>query len=495
LANKFNKSWDFTSLVMIEVLSIASLRFSIIFIIMKPLKYFISIFRLLSKVCLILIAVNTCYSAKSQSKSEELNNKIRKEADKSIIEYQPLYIDLHQNPELSGMEARTSEKMSASLKKLGFDVTTGIGGYGVAGVYKNGKGPVIMLRTDMDALPVRENTGLPYASTRTMQNEKGELCPVMHACGHDLHMTVWLGTLSALISLRNEWSGTLLAVAQPAEETGSGSLKMLNDGLFERFPGPDMAFSFHVSPEIPAGQIGYLAGPIFAGVASIDLTVHGIGGHGAMPYKTIDPVVLAAETIMGIQTIISRQINPVDPAVITVGSIHGGTRYNIIPDEVKMQLTVRFFKQEVYQQIIKSLKTLTTGIALSAGVPQDKLPEIEIGEATLEPVINNPGLTGSAVRHMQSILGEENLQMVGPTMTGEDFGRYGLTKEKTPIALFWLGGVNKEKYNEYTKLGKLLPSLHNPEFNPDFVTTFETGVCAMTKTVIEIMNNGSNIAK
>lgn len=434
----------------------------------------------------IMVIVNT---ARSQPEFNQLNEIIRKEAGKSLEEFKQLYIRLHQDPELSGMEARTSETMSDYLKKSGFDVTKGIGGFGVVGVYRNGEGPVIMLRTDMDALPVKEHTGLPYASTKTMENEKGEISPAMHACGHDLHMTVWLGTLQALVNLRKEWKGTILAVAQPAEETGSGSLKMLKDGLFDKFPKPDMAFSYHVSPDIPAGQIGYKQGPIFAGVASVDLTIFGVGGHGAMPHKTIDPVVIAAETILGIQTIVSRQINPVEPAVITVGSIHGGTRYNIIPDEVKLQLTIRFFKDEVLQQIMESLKRMTKGIALSAGLPDNKIPEIKLGESTLSPVINHPELTQNAVKHMESIIGKENLILVEPTMTGEDFGRYGLTKEKVPIVLFWLGGVNKDKYTEFTAQGKLLPNLHSPEYCPDFVPAFTTGVCAMTRNIIDFMNN------
>ena len=278
----------------------------------------------------------------AQSKSEALNQKIRQEVQAIENEFKQVYIDLHQNPELSLMEKQTSDKMGSALQKLGFEVKR-IGGYGLAGIYKNGDGPVIMYRTDMDALPVEENTGLPFASTKIGPDAEGEEYHIMHACGHDMHMTVWLGTLTTLVKLRDQWKGTLLAVAQPAEEIGAGARNMIEDGLFAKCPVPDEALCFHVSAEIQAGQIGYLPGVICAGVGSADITIYGIGGHGAKPDKTIDPIVLAARTILGIQTIVSRNISPVEPAVITVGSIHGGTKNNIIPDEVQMQLTIRFF--------------------------------------------------------------------------------------------------------------------------------------------------------
>ena len=439
--------------------------------------------------CVISLFSIISHTATAQMEPDMLNERIIKETKKIEQEHQELYHYLHQNPELSGMEIETSGKMSSCLSRIGFDVTTEIGGHGVVGVYKNGEGPVIMLRTDMDALPIKEATGLSYASKKVMENGKGEICPVMHACGHDMHMAVWLGTLTTLVNLHDKWNGTLLALAQPAEELDEGSFNMIEDGLFTRFPVPDLVLCYHVSPEIPAGQIGYLPGFIKAGAGSADITIYGFGGHGAKPDQTIDPIVLASRTVLGIQTIVSRNINPIDPAVITVGSIHGGTKNNIIPDKVKLQLTIRFFKEDIYQQIKESLKTLTTGIALSAGLPENKMPDIIFPEKVTPSVYNDPELVGQSVKMMQSVLGEENLIMVEPSMGSEDFARYGLTKENIPIALFLLGSTDKNKYEEYKKNGRLLPSLHNPEFCPDFKPSFQAGVCAMSKAIIDLMNS------
>jgi hippurate hydrolase len=291
------------------------------------------------------------------------------------------------------MEYETSKKMANELRSIGLEVTTGVGGNGVVGVFKNGKGKVIMLRTDMDALPVKENTGLAYASNVRMKDSSGNDSPVMHACGHDLHMSVWLGTLRTLVALKNDWKGTIVAIAQPAEEVSGGSNAMIRDGLFQKFPKPDLALCFHVNAELPAGTIGYYPGPIFAGVNSAEITVYGIGGHGAMPYTTIDPIVLSAKIILDIQTIVSREINPIKPAVITVGAIHGGTKHNIIPDEVKMLLTLRFFDEEVYKHIRESLVRITRGAALAAGLPENKMPLVEFGNQYTPPLVNNLFIT------------------------------------------------------------------------------------------------------
>lgn len=261
---------------------------------------------------------------------QDISNLIRNEVASSVAAAEVMYRDLHQNPELSLMEFNTAAKMADALGRLGFEVTTGVGGNGVVGVLRNGKGPVIMLRADMDALPVRETTGLPFASTITVATPQGPETPVMHACGHDLHMTVWHGTVQTLVALKSKWKGTLVAIAQPAEEVSGGSDRMIADGLYIRFPKPDYALCYHVSADLPAGTVGYFPGAIFAGVNSADLKVFGVGGHGAMPHKTIDPVVLSAKIILDYQTIVSREINPVYPAVVTVGSIHGGTKHNII---------------------------------------------------------------------------------------------------------------------------------------------------------------------
>jgi amidohydrolase len=418
-----------------------------------------------------------------------LNEKILKLAVEEADPFRNIYIDLHKNPELSLMEFNTSRKMAEELKKIGFEVTTGVGGNGVVGIFRNGPGKVIMLRTDMDALPVKENTGLPYSSNVVMKDASGKENPVMHACGHDLHMTTWLGTLTALVALKDEWKGTMMAIAQPAEEGSMGALSMINDGLFKRFPVPDLALCYHVSAELTAGTIGFFPGPIFAGVKSAEITVYGSGGHGAMPHTTIDPIVIAARIILDIQTIVSREINPVKPAVVTVGAIHGGTKNNIIPDEVKMLLTIRFFEDDVFKTIKKALIDITRGAAITAGLPESKMPLVVFDDAVNPPVTNNPELVMESVKSMKVILGDKNVFQVDPATVAEDFGKYGLTGEKIPIAIFWLGGVNKNRYEEHVKSGTFLPPLHNSYFAPDFEPTFKTGVSAMTRTIIDLFGN------
>ena len=400
--------------------------------------------------------------------------------------YRSLYTDLHRNPELSLLEYKTSDRMAAELLKLGFEVTGKIGGTGVVGIFRNGPGKVIMLRTDMDALPVKENTGLPFSSEVVMKDINGVENPVMHACGHDMHMSVWLGTLRTLVKLRSEWSGTLFAIAQPGEEGSMGALLMIKDGLFKKFPVPDYALCYHVSAELPAGTIGYYPGPVFAGVKSAEITVYGSGGHGAMPHTTIDPIVMASQIVLDIQTIVSRKINPVKPAVVTVGSIHGGSRNNVIPDEVKMKLTIRFFEEEVFNTIKESLISIARGTGIEAGLPEDKLPHVVFDDSDNPPVANDPGLVMNSVAAMKGILGDKNVIQVDPATVAEDFGKYGRTDENIPIALFWLGGVNIIKYEEHIRSAVFLPPLHNSAFYPDYDQTFRTGVTAMTRAMIDL---------
>ncbi|MRR19810.1 amidohydrolase, partial [bacterium] len=407
---------------------------------------------------------------------QDINELIRKEVSASLTSAELMYRDLHQNPELSLQETRTAARMAQALEKLGFEVTTGVGGNGVVGVLSNGSGPVIMLRTDMDALPVKETTGLPWASKVTVTDLNGTETSVMHACGHDFHMTVWHGTLTTLVSLKERWRGTIVAVAQPAEEVSGGSEQMIDDGLYTRFPVPDYALCYHVSSDLPAGTTGYCPGPIFAGVKSVDIKVFGIGGHGAMPHKTIDPIVLSARIILDYQTIVSREINPVSPAVVTVGSIHGGTKHNIIPEEVDMKLTIRFFSDDVGRQIIAALRRIADGQAAAAGLKADRMPLITTGSEYTPPVENDPDLVSRATESMSGILGKENVIRVNPSTVAEDFGKYGRTPEKVKIALFWLGGVNRAMYKESQENGTMLPALHSSNFLPDFVPAYSTGV-------------------
>jgi amidohydrolase len=425
-------------------------------------------------------------SLQIQSQAQGLNNEIIKSAASLTNKYQTLYQDLHRNPELSFMEFRTSEKMAVALRAMGFEVTTGFGGNGVIGVFRNGAGKVIMLRTDMDALPVKENTGLSFSSTVIGKNSAGTEFPVMHACGHDLHMSVWLGTLETLVTLRKNWKGTIIAVAEPAEEVSGGSDTIIKSGLFNKFPRPDAIMCYHVSPEIPAGTIGYCTGPVLAGVGSSDITVFGIGGHGAMPHKTIDPIVLASRIVLDLQTIVSRETNPVKPAVVTVGAINGGTKNNIIPEEVKLLLSLRYFDDAVYDHIKEAISRIVKGDAIAAGLPENRMPLVKFSSEATPPVINNEALAIKAAGFMKDLLGENNVIKVDPVMVAEDFGRYGRTEEKIPISLFWLGGVSKNKYNDFLEKGTVLPYLHSSMFVPDFEPSFKCGVEAMSKAAIEI---------
>lgn len=437
------------------------------------------------RVIITLILMIT-FSINAFPRKININDMIIKIVNEEAAQYNKLYIDLHQNPELSLMEFKTAEKMADNLRSMGFEVTEGIGRTGVVGVFRNGQGRIIMLRTDMDALPIKETTGLPYASQVVTKDASGSEVNVMHACGHDMHMSMWLGTLKTLIRMKDHWQGTILAVAQPAEEGGGGALMMINDGLFKRFPLPDYALCYHVSPDLPAGTIGYFPGSILAGVNSVDMTIYGSGGHGAMPHTTIDPIVLASRIILDLQTIVSREINPVKPAVITVGSIHGGTKHNIIPNEVKLLLTIRFFEDEVFAQIKEAIVRISENIARSAGLPEDKMPLVTFTEQYNPPLINDPALVQNVVNSMSAIRGQSKVVKVDPVTAAEDFSYYGRTEEKIPVALFWCGATNLDLYNDHVNKGTFIPPLHNSSFAPDFLPAFTGGVTAMSKALIDL---------
>ncbi len=408
-----------------------------------------------------------------------------------------IYKDVHQHPELSTQEQRTSELVAKELKAAGCEVTDHIGkykdpaekGYGVVGLMKNGEGPVVLVRTDMDALPVQEETGLPYASTVTTKNEKGDEVHVMHACGHDVHIATFIGVARALAKLKDQWHGTVVFVAQPAEELGTGARAMLSDGLYQRFPKPDYALGFHDNAQLEIGHIGVTPEYTYANVDSVDVTVHGLGGHGAYPHRTKDPIVLAAEMINLWQTIASRQVNPIDPVVVTVGSIHGGTKHNIIPDEVKMQLTVRTYKPEVRKQVLDSIAQIAKGCAIAGGWPQDKMPEVKVRENEFTPsTYNNPQLTQRLVGVWKKSLGEQNVEIVDPTMGGEDFSEYSLPDHSIPAVDFHVGAVAPEKIAASKKPGAPpLPSLHSSKFAPVPEPTIKTGLVAMTSAVLDLM--------
>lgn len=408
-----------------------------------------------------------------------------------------IYKDLHSHPELSTQEQRTSELVAKDLKAAGCEVTDHVGkyedphlkGYGVVGIMKNGDGPVVLVRTDMDALPVQEETGLPYASTVTTKNDKGDEVHVMHACGHDVHMATFIGVARALSQLKDQWHGTVVFVAQPAEELGSGARALLKDGLYKRFPKPNYALGFHDSAQLEIGRIGVTSGYTYANVDTVDVTVHGIGGHGAYPHKTKDPVMLSAEMINMWQTIASREINPIDPIVITVGSIHGGTKSNIIGNEVKMALTVRTYKSEVREQVLSAIDRIAKGCAMALGWPKDKMPDVAVRQAEFTPsTYNNPELTQRLLGVWKSSLGEKNVELVDPSMGGEDFSEYSLPDHSVPAVDFQVGAVAPEKMAASKKPGAApLPSLHSSKFAPVPEPTIRTGMIAMTSAVLDLM--------
>lgn len=409
--------------------------------------------------------------------------------DKAMPRLEKLYLHLHQNPELSYQEQKTANVIAENLTDLGVGVTQNVGGYGVVGVYENGEGPTVLIRTDLDALPVTEQTQKPYASKVVQLDSDSNEVGVMHACGHDIHMVSLIGTAEQLIYRKEDWQGTLVLLAQPAEEVGGGAKAMLKEGLFTNYPLPDYILALHVNAGMPAGQVGITPGYALANVDSVDIRVRGVGGHGAYPHKTIDPIVLASRMVLALQTISSREISPLEPNVMTVGSIQGGTKHNIIPNEVKLALTLRSYNPEVRLQQITALKRLVKGIAMSAGVPDDLAPVVLVHEEERIPsTYNDPELTEKISQSIVAELGSNNVLAPPPVMAGEDFGLYGQTKESRPISLFWLGAVNKGKYANSLHNGEPLPSLHSSKFSPDYPITIHTGVRAMTASAIGLFN-------
>jgi amidohydrolase len=417
-------------------------------------------------------------------------------ADAELPSLVAVYKDIHTHPELSGHEERTASLIAKELRAAGCQVTDHLGkyensklkGYGVVGVMKNGDGPTVLVRTDMDALPVEEETGLPYASKAVAKNDEGKDVHVMHACGHDAHMAAFIGTARALAKLKDQWHGTIVFVAQPAEETGNGARALLKDGLYETFGKPNFALGFHDKADLETGRIGVTEGYAYANVDSVDIVVRGVGGHGAYPHKTKDPVVLAAQTINALQTITSRENNPLDPIVITVGSIHGGTKRNIIPDEVKLQLTVRTYKPDTRQRVLSAIDQIAKGCATAAGVPTERAPIVTVSKDEFCPATyNNPELTKRLVAVWKKSLGNDNVKMVDSTMGGEDFSEYSLPDHSIPAVDFHIGAVEPAKIAEYKQEGKELPTLHSSKFAPVPEPTIRVGIIGMTGAVLELM--------
>lgn len=407
------------------------------------------------------------------------------EVDAVYPDIETLYIDLHRNPELAFQEVQTAAKLAARVRALGYEVTTQVGRTGIVAVMKNGPGPTVMLRTELDALPVEEKTGLPFASQVVVKNGNGQSTPVMHACGHDIHMSAWAGTARLMAEHKDRWHGTLVMVGQPAEEINSGATAMLKDGLLTRFPRPDFALSLHDDDTMPAGTIGYHPGPFRSMSDAVTIVVHGRGGHAAMPMNTVDPVVLAARIVLALQTIVSRENNPTDPVVITVGSIHGGTQANIIPDEVRLQLSVRTYTLEVRRKALAAIRRIARGEAISAGAPRE--PEvIAPDDSAVRPTVyNDPALTARLAAALKTALGDKMVVEMPAKMTSEDFAEYWNTG-KVPSALLHIGAVNASRFAEIQKTGIPGPAPHSPEWAPDREPTLKAAIRAEVTELLEL---------
>lgn len=397
----------------------------------------------------------------------------------SLVE---LYQHLHAHPELSHRETETASRIAQELEAAGLKVTRGVGGTGVVGIIENGEGPHVMVRSDLDALPVREQTGLVYASTVTTRDAEGKEIGVMHACGHDIHMTCLVGVAQYMVSHRDQWRGTLMFIGQPAEETVGGAEGMLKDGLFKRWPKPEMALALHCSPRLPTGSVGYRAGYALANVDSVDITIYGRGGHGAHPNTTIDPIVIAAHLVIDLQSIVARELAPGEPAVITVGSIHGGTKHNIIGDHCKLQLTVRSYSDKTRKHLLAAIERKAKAAAASAGAPE---PKVVSGDDYTPALFNDEELTARVATTFRRVLGDKHVEPVEASMGGEDFSMYG--KAGVPIFMFSLGTTEPERIASFKRLQQDPPSLHSPLFYPDAEPTLRTGVTVMASALLDLM--------
>jgi hippurate hydrolase len=407
-------------------------------------------------------------SGQAQSAQE-----IAAEVDAVYPQAETLYLDLHRHPELSSHEQQTAAKLASGLRALGYEVSTGVGRTGVVGVLKNGNGPVVLLRTELDALPVEEKTGLPYASTVRTKDDSGADVAVMHACGHDIHMAAWMATARIMASTRNRWSGTLLLIGQPAEETISGAAWMLADGLLTRFPRPDYALAVHDDTRYPAGVIGYHAGPILSNADVVRITIFGVGGAGSRPETTVDPIVIAARTVLTLQTVVSREISPFDSAVITVGVIHG---------EARLELTVRSLTDSVRTHLLSAIDRIAKAEAVAAGAPREPLIEKINGAYAL---VNDPALTRRVAEALLRELGPERVKDIPPEMASEDFSEF--QRAGVPTLMLRVGAVEQSKFDAALKSGATIPSLHSPLFAPDREGTIKAAVAAEVLSLRELM--------
>jgi len=401
-----------------------------------------------------------------------------------------LYRDLHAHPELSMEEVRTPALLAPKMRELGFQVTEHVGKTGLVAVMKHGPGPVLLLRADMDALPVKEQTGLAFASQVTGKLPDGTETPVMHACGHDTHITTWLGTARRLAAMKDQWSGTLVMILQPGEERVMGAQAMLDDGLYTRFPKPDYLVAFHDSATLPAGVIGIKSGYMLANVDTVNIDVKGVGGHGAYPQNTKDPIVLASRIVTALQTLVSRENNPLQPAVVTVGSFHAGTKSNIIPDDAKLALTVRSYTPETRKLLLDGIRRIVRGEAIAAGMPEDRMPTVEIEEPSADATFNTDLLAGRLENLFTTHFGKDRVVEPQPVMAAEDFSRFWLADKSKQSVIFWVGGVPQAKWDAVKGDTTKLPALHSSLWAPDAEAVISTATEAMTVAALDILKKG-----
>jgi len=432
----------------------------------------------------ILAAMLLACAMTAAAPAQELNQAIGRDLP-SLME---IYRDLHANPELSMQETRSAARMAEEARRAGFTVTSGVGGTGVVAVLENGPGPVLMLRADMDALPLEERTGLPFASRARGTTREGLDTGIMHACGHDTHMAAWIGVARRLAAMRSQWSGTLVMIAQPGEETSQGARAMLDDGLFTRFPRPTHALAFHDSATLPAGMIGYSDGPALANVDSVDMVVRGVGGHGAAPHTTRDPIVLASRIVTSLQTLVSRELDPLDSAVVTVGSFQAGTKHNIISDEARLLITVRSYTPEIRRMLLDGIARIARGEAIAAGVPEDRMPTVTVREPEATPAtVNTEALTQTTMARFRAHFGEDRVQRMRPVMAGEDFGRFRIAQPGLESLIFWVGGIPQARWAAANGDMASLPSLHSPFWAPDAERVIATATEALSVAALEVL--------
>ncbi|MSU51137.1 MAG: amidohydrolase [Opitutus sp.] len=411
-------------------------------------------------------------------------------AAKFAAEYpslEAIYKNLHANPELSFMETKTAALVAKELRALGIEVTEKVGNTGVVGVLKNGTGPTVLIRADMDGLPVKEMTGLPWASTTVGKDLSGKDQPTMHACGHDLHITGFIGTARTLVALKDQWKGTIVFVAQPAEEIVSGARAMLTDGLYTRFPKPDFALALHVFTALPAGMVGFTEGPTYASVRSVDIVVRGVGGHGSAPHTTKDPIVIASQLVLALQTIVSREIEPGTPAVVTVGAIHGGTKRNIISEEVTLELTLRSFDDKVMDQLVAAIRRISAGIGQTAGVPNDRMPVVTVNSEAAPVTVNDPALTRRVVNTFKAWFPADRVVPRAPITGAEDFSEFARTVHRVPAFIWTVGAADPDKHAAAAREGRTPAANHSPTALFVHDPTLQTCVTSMSAAVLDLL--------